>query len=123
MTEKEFLTVYTDRLIAFINLYKNELKNLSSESSQIIIERIDNHNSLIIEKGNLLISDILLRNNINPDSSVITSDLSDVTLSSLLAQKTFTVQIEVRGNYNGFSNSILSEALCRDFPEDCLEDL
>ena len=123
MTEKDFLNVYSTQLIAFVNLYKDELENISNESSQIIRDKIYNHTVLIIEKGNLLVTDILFKNGIDSDTPVTASDLSEATLSSVLAHKTFSIQIKVKKDYDKFSESILSEALCRDFPEDCLEDL
>lgn len=123
MTENDFLNIYSKRLNDFVNIYKDKIKNYSNESYQNIKDEIAKHNILISEKGNSLISDVLIENRIEPNSVVILKDLSEATLSSVLAQKTFSILLRYRKEYESISTPVLSEALCRDFPEDCLKGL
>lgn len=123
MTESDFLNIYSERLQIFTNRCKDEIKKYVNEKPQKISDQINKHNFMMSERGNLLVLEILSEFNIDHNYGIITSDLTKVPLSSVLLHKTFSIQLKFRKEYSQTSDSILSEALCRDFPDDCLKGL
>lgn len=123
MTEEEFLQEYRKCYQNVIDGCKKEIESISEKSSRQINEKISELSAHISNKGNILVSEIMARNNLNYNHLVI-YNFQPTPISSVLYHKTFGLQLEIKKDYKEFVTSVLLEAVRRDSPsQDCLKDL
>ena len=118
MTKQEFLNIYESRLKTIADSYIQKLteqkETFYNSLFHIWADIAHDFNS----QGNLLISELMTDLGIQ-NSQTIKDGLTEVPVDMYLLQKSFTIQSEQRKEFNEKTISILREALCRDFPDDC----
>jgi hypothetical protein len=104
MTELEFYTLYREKLSDLSIIQQNKLLNSHNKNHSHFIQRSSFLHSEFYNKANLLVSEILIQNDINPETEII-DNLSFVPIVSTLLRKVMFINCEIFSAYNVFAET------------------
>ncbi|WP_100616393.1 hypothetical protein [Confluentibacter citreus] len=105
MNEQEFITLYTNRLQNIIQSYFSKLEITQRDYPEHLQSQIDNYEAEIKSIANILVTDIVLENNINLQD-MFKSNSHPYYLLSKLILKSWSLQPSVMQSYTDFCNTL-----------------